>query len=441
MSKSGKKGKHQAVPASRASRFARMARMAGGVAGGMLAEGSRQLRAGKKLNTRDMLMTPANARRVTQQLATMRGAAMKVGQMLSMDTGDFLPEELTAILARLRDDANYMPVEQLCDAMVSAFGDDWETLFYGFDMQPLAAASIGQVHRAYSPDGQEIVLKIQYPGVAKSIDSDVDNIATLLRVSGLLPEHLDIAPLLADAKRQLNDEADYRKEAKHLQAFGDLLEGDDRFVVPQLLPQYSSRSVLVMTYVAGVPIEEVALLSQSQRDDVAAALIELLFTELFELRLVQTDPNFANYRYQTQSKKIVLLDFGATRKVKVSIANTYRRLARAAMAEDWDRVLAAVQRLGYAVGEEGSAYRELVQHAVQVIAAPLATDNVYDFATSDIATELATLSEDVSQFRDFWETPPADVVFLQRKIAGVFLLASRLKARVNIRRLLEPWLS
>ena len=111
-----------------------------------------------------------------------------------------------------------MPPEQLQETMEEAFGEDWEELFYGFDTKPIAAASIGQVHRTVSPDGRDIVLKVQYPGVAQSIDSDVDNIASLLRISGLLPTDLDIQPLLDDAKKQLHDEADYLKEAEFLQA-------------------------------------------------------------------------------------------------------------------------------------------------------------------------------------------------------------------------------
>jgi predicted unusual protein kinase regulating ubiquinone biosynthesis (AarF/ABC1/UbiB family) len=193
----GKKDKddnQKSIPTSRIGRFASIARMASGVAGGMVAEGTRQLRAGKRPKARDMLMTPGNARRVAEQLSTMRGAAMKVGQILSMDTGEFLPRELADILARLRSDAKYMPAAQLQKAMTAAYGPDWETLFYGFEMKPLAAASIGQVHKTTSPDGREIVLKVQYPGVAASIDSDVDNIASLLRLSGLLPSGFDIQP-------------------------------------------------------------------------------------------------------------------------------------------------------------------------------------------------------------------------------------------------------
>jgi predicted unusual protein kinase regulating ubiquinone biosynthesis (AarF/ABC1/UbiB family) len=429
----------RSIPTSRAGRLARMARMAGGVAGGMLAEGTRQLRAGKRPSARDLLLTPGNARRVAEQLSTMRGAAMKVGQILSMDTGEFLPRELADILARLRDDARQMPPAQLQRAMRDAYGDDWESLFYGFDSKPLAAASIGQVHKTLSPDGREIVLKVQYPGVADSIDSDVDNIATLLRVSGLLPAGLDIQPLLDDAKQQLRDEADYLKEAQFLQAFGKLLRDDPRFVVPEVLPRLTRRNVLAMTYVSGSPIETIIDLPQAERDRVATALFELMLLELFELKMVQTDPNFANYQYRRATGEIVLLDFGATRHYKTTFVNNYKRLARAAMAGDVEKVAAAAEKLGYALGEVGSEYRALLMQILVVALEPLATDAPYDFARSDMARNLSQLAEDVSSYRDFWRTPPTDVLYFNRKVGGMFLLATRLKARVNMYRLMRRW--
>jgi predicted unusual protein kinase regulating ubiquinone biosynthesis (AarF/ABC1/UbiB family) len=418
-----------------------MARMAGGVAGGMLAEGSRQLRAGKRPRARDMLLTPGNARRVTEQLSTMRGAAMKVGQILSMDSGQFLPRELAEILARLRDDARYMPAEQLQRVMREAYGSDWESLFYGFEVKPLAAASIGQVHRTISPDGREIVLKVQYPGVADSIDSDVDNIATLLRVSGLLPNGLDIQPLLDDAKGQLRDEADYLKEAEFLQAFGDLLRDDKRFILPEVLPELTRGNVLAMTYVSGSPIETITDLPQAERDRVMSDLIELMLLEFFELRMVQTDPNFANYQYRRQSGEIVLLDFGATRRFKASFVNNYRKLARAAMAGDEEKVAAAAARLGYSMGEAGSEYRELVVRVLLIALEPLRADVAYDFVRSDMAHNLSELAEGVSGFRENWELPPTDMVYFHRKVAGMFLLATRLKARVNVHQLVQRWLA
>lgn len=436
-----KDNKHKSIPTTRAGRFARMARMAGGVAGGMLAEGSRQLRAGKRPNAKDMLLTPANARRVAEQLATMRGAAMKVGQMLSMDTGEFLPPELADILARLRDDAKYMPVAQLRAAMEQAYGADWESMFYGFDMKPIAAASIGQVHKTLSPDGREIVLKVQYPGVADSIDSDVNNIASLLKLSGLLPDGLDIQPLLDDAKSQLKDEADYLKEAKFLQAFGDQLRDDARFVVPQVLPELSHHNVLAMTFEQGSSIEAVVDLPQAKRDEAMSALLDLMFTELFQLRMVQTDPNFANYQYRASTGQIVLLDFGATRKFKAAFTNNYKRLFKAALADDPEKLVLAVEKLGYAIGDPGSEYRQLISDAFWYLMEPLREDVAYDFAESNIATDLAALGEDASSFKDFWQAPPTDVIFFQRKLGGMFMLASRLQARVNVHQLVKSWVS
>lgn len=432
--------RHKAVPTSRVGRFARMAKMAGGVAGGMVAEGTRQLRAGKRPKARDMLLTPGNAKRVADQLATMRGAAMKVGQILSMDTGDFLPRELADILARLRDDARYMPPAQLQQVMTEAYGEDWEGLLYGFESQPLAAASIGQVHRAFAPDGRDIVLKVQYPGVAKSIDSDVDNIASLLRVSGLLPDGLEIQPLLEDAKAQLRDEADYHKEAEFLSAFGELLAGDERFVLPEVVPDLTRRNVLAMTYVSGAPIDTVIEQDQEERDRVMTALLELMLSELFELRMVQTDPNFANYQYRKKTGEIVLLDFGATRHFKAAFVNNYKRLARAAMKGDADKIASAAAKLGYSVGDDNSEYRELILQLFTLALEPLCEDVDYDFAGSDMARNMSALSEEISSYSDFWQAPPTDAVYFHRKLGGMFMLATRLKARVNVHQLLKRWL-
>jgi predicted unusual protein kinase regulating ubiquinone biosynthesis (AarF/ABC1/UbiB family) len=415
--------------------------MASGVAGGMLAEGTRQLRAGKRPRAKDMLMTPANAQRVADQLSSMRGAAMKVGQMLSMDTGDFLPRELADILARLRSDARYMPPQQLQQAMAEAYGPDWESMFYGFDVKPIAAASIGQVHKTISPDGREIVLKVQYPGVARSIDSDVDNIASLLRVSGLLPTDMDIQPLLEDAKAQLQDEADYLKEADFLEAFGEVLAGDERFVLPEVLRELTTSNVLAMTYVHGSPIETIRQQPQEERDRVMACLIELMLRELFELRMVQTDPNFANYQYRESTGEIVLLDFGATRHFKASFVSGYKRLAKAAVAGDAARVLQAVEKLGYVMGEASAEYRDLVLELFMLATEPLQASGAYDFGRSDMGARMSELGERVRDYREFWQAPPTDAVYFHRKLGGMFMLAGRVGARVDVNQLIKPFIA
>jgi predicted unusual protein kinase regulating ubiquinone biosynthesis (AarF/ABC1/UbiB family) len=430
----------KAVPTTRVGRFAKVARLAGGVAGGMLAEGARQLRAGNRPRARELLLTPSNARRVTRQLSEMRGAAMKLGQILSMDSGELLPKELTDILSSLRADATNMPESQLEEAMVQAYGSDWESEFHIFDRYPIAAASIGQVHRAVDHEGRELALKIQYPGVGNSIDSDVDNIAAVLKLSGLLPEELDITPLLDDAKRQLQDEADYLKEAEFLRRFNEVLADDDRFVLPELVPELTRSNVLAMTYVAGGPIDAIERRSQKERDRVMTALVELMLTELFELRMVQTDPNFANYQYRWSSGDIVLLDFGATREFKASFVNNYRKLTAAAVRGDRDKLVDAANKVGYSMGDEDSHYRELVLELLLLALEPLRFEEPYDFGASTMPARLSELGQRATEYADFWKAPPTDVVYFHRKLGGMFMLASRMQARVNVNDLMQRWL-
>lgn len=429
-----------AVPATRTSRFFRMAKMAGGVTGGMLAEGTRQLAAGKRPKVKDMLLTPGNAKRVAEQLSAMRGAAMKVGQILSMESDQFLPKELADILAQLRSNANIMPQQQLEQALIDAYGEDWQYEFYHFEGAPIAAASIGQVHRATTSDGNDIVLKIQFPGIDQSIDSDVDNIASLLKATGLLPKTIDIQPLLNDAKQQLHDEADYTKEAKFLQRFGKALASDERFTIPKLHSELSTGNILAMDYVEGEPIEAVMEQSQLERDRVMSSLIDLTLRELFDLRLIQSDPNFANYRYDINTGKIALLDFGACRKLKAPFVTHYGQLAKAAIKNDHKKILSSAEKLGYQLAGADESYKQLVLELFILALEPLSQDIDYDFSNTDLPTRIAELSTDISDFKQFWQTPPTDVLYLHRKIGGMFLLASRLNAKVNVHQLIKPWL-
>ena len=424
--------KQKALPASRFARLSRMARLASGVAGGMVAEGVKQWSKGQRPSMRDLLLTPNNAERVAERLSEMRGAAMKLGQMLSMDTGDFLPKPLADALSQLRAEAHTLPQKQTRATLQSIYGLDWPALFARFDIEPFAAASIGQVHKAQLHDGRDIVVKLQYPGVLASIDADVDNMATLLRWSGLVPEQVDVAPLLESVKQQLKDEADYELEANHLRSFGEALQEDARFWVPDTVDELSNKHALAMSFVPGEPIESLEHAEQDTRDRVMTALIELLLIELFELRLVQTDPNFANYRYDYPSGRIVLLDFGATRAFKVKFVNDYRSLAKAAVAGNTARMLAAADRLGYAIGDTEGPYRDLILDVFNIALEPLSTPGVYDFGQSDMPSRMMALSNKITEHKDFWQAPPAEAIYFHRKIGGMFMLAHRLQARVPV---------
>lgn len=423
------------VPSGRWSRLARLGSLATGVAGGMLAEGARQLAQGKRPKISDLLLTPANARRVADQLAQLRGAAMKVGQLISMDAGDLLPPELGEILARLRSDARPMPKKQLESVLLANWGPAWQKQFRQFSFAPIAAASIGQVHQAHTLDGRHLAIKIQYPGVRQSINSDVDNVATLLRLSGLLPKSLDIGPLLKDAKRQLHDEADYLREGAYLQRYGALLAQAPDYLVPTLHADLTTQSVLAMSFVKGVEVESLLDAPQAERDRVAALLIHLLMRELFEFRLVQTDPNFANYRFAHNTRQLVLLDFGATRPFKVRMVTGFRRLMAAAM--DGDRVAMgqAAQAIGYFDQHTLTRHQNAVLDLFEQAFEPLRCEGLYDFGASDLPRRVHETGLALGLDREFWHLPPADVLFLHRKLGGLYLLAARLKARVNVHEL------
>ncbi len=169
----------------------------------MVTEGAKQLAQGKRPNTKDLLLTPANIKRIADQLAHLRGAAMKVGQLLSMDTGDLINPELAYILARLRSDAVPMPAKQLSEVLTEQLGSNWKENFITFKFKQIASASIGQVHQAHADDGTPLAVKVQYPGISESIDSDVDNVTALLSIIGLIPKGVDYKGLLDEAKTQL----------------------------------------------------------------------------------------------------------------------------------------------------------------------------------------------------------------------------------------------
>lgn len=424
--------RYRKVPGSRLSRLAGFGQLAGGIAGGVLAEGVRRLARGERPHLSDLLLTPGNALRVTEQLSRLRGAAMKLGQMISMDAGDVLPAELTAILARLRDAAHFMPPAQLNKVLAAQWGADWRGRFAQFGATPMAAASIGQVHRATLPDGRVVAVKVQYPGVADSIDADVDNVASLLRMSGLLPDTLDVAPLLAEAKAQLHEEADYLREAEQMRRYRALLAGDGAFVVPEPVAELSGARVLVMDFVDGQPIEALASATQEVRDGAMTSLLGLVLREIFAFGYMQTDPNFANYRWQAETGRIVLLDFGAARAVPAQTTQAYRRLMQAGLAQDHDALRAALVEIGFVSPVTLARHRPALDGMIDVLMAHLGRPGLFDFADRSFVERVRAHAQTIVADRAAWHIPPADTLFVQRKVSGTALLAVKMRARLPL---------
>ena len=425
------------VPAGRAGRMLRLGGMTGGILGGAMANGARQLARGQRPRLGTTLLTPATAQRLARDLGRMRGAAMKLGQMLSMDTGLVLPPEMTGILSALRAEAPHMPPRQLRTLLDAEWGAGWYGRFARFDLRPFAAASIGQIHRARTHDGQDLAIKVQYPGVRASIDSDIDNVAGLLRVVGVLGRDLDLTPVLSEAKAQLHAEADYMAEAGHLARFGALLAGDRDYVLPRLHSDLTTSQVLAMSFVDSQPLEALAEAPQALRDQVAEALIALVLRELFDLRLMQTDPNPANFRFDPVTGRVVLLDFGAVMPIAPAISEEFRALMRAGLAGERAAMRTAMLRIGYFSETTAPRHQEMILTMFDTAMAPLRQSTPFDFGTSRLLEVLRDMGMAMGVERDLTHIPPPATLFLHRKIGGIYLLATRLRARVALRPLLE----
>ena len=428
------------VTTTRLGRMAQLGQLVGGIAGGAVSEGAKRLARGQRPSVGDLLLTSSNVEKLTTRLSEMRGAAMKVGQLLSMDSGQLLPPQLSEVLARLREDAHQMPLGQVAQVLKQAWGDGWESNFKRFFFTPIAAASIGQVHEALLQDGQRLAIKVQYPGIRRSIDSDVDNVAALLSLFRLLPEELDFDPLLQEAKQQLQVETDYCQEAAALSRYQEHLVDDDRFLLPQVIESLSTSEVLAMTYLDGEPIEALEEQPAMKRNAAASTLLELAMREVFDWGLVQTDPNFANYQYLPGSGKLALLDFGATRTYSEARQAALLNLLRAITGGDDGDITQSAVQVGYLGESDPGEYREFVLRLLHMVGEPLTARQSYDFARTDLASRMSDTLIELRLRSRYGRIPPPDILFLHRKLGGMFLLLSRLQAKIDARALVTPYL-
>ena len=391
----------------------------------------------------NVFLTAANAEKLAKRLAGMRGAAMKMGQILSMESSDFLPREFADALAVLRDSANTMPHSQVRRVMGREYGKGWENRFEHFDFEPVAAASIGQVHRVVAKDGRDLALKIQYPGVAKSINSDVDNMAMLLHVTKILPIEMDISGIIAEAKRQLQQEADYTIEANYLRDYRQLVQDEERFVVPRVHDDLTTKRILAMDFVSGEPLESLGEdgVDQEIRNSVGALLESLMFRELFEFRTMQSDPNFANYLYQPIEDRIVLLDFGSTVSFEKEFTDRYGQISRALIEEDDGAARHYAEQIGYLNPGDSSEHAERVLDVIRMVCEPIRYDRIYNFGESDLFTRARDAGfEMVFSGSGEYRVPPPETIFLHRKLVGSFLLCARIRAMINVQDLIRPYL-
>jgi len=437
MSENRRPQRRSRVPTGRFERMVRIGWLTGEIALGGAAESLRRL-GGGAASPGNPFLTGANGRRFASRLSTMRGAAMKLGQLLSLEGDDWLPPEVAEALAVLRAEGDAMPKTQLRRVLGRNWGKGWQERFSEFDFEPIAAASIGQVHAARTRDGRDLALKIQYPGVASSIDSDVDNLAALLRLVRVLPGDVDFSQVIAEAKHQLRREADYHTEAEQLRRYRRLLADDPEVVVPRVHDDLTTSRILAMDRLRGVPLEDLCSpeRSDAQRDQICTLLMRLVLREMFEFGFMQSDPNFANYLL-LEDGRVALLDLGAGYEIPSALSSGYARLFRAAADADRAEVENVSREIGFVTDADSRAQVEAIVDLMLLVTEPLQHRGVYDFARSNLVGRARDASTSLVFKQRVWRPPPAATLLLQRKLGGTFLLCVRLRGRVDLRALLE----
>ncbi len=429
----------KAVPSTRLSRFVKMGSLASALTGNLIKNSVNAAFNAEKPSTQNTLLNINNAQTLTKHLAQMRGAAMKIGQMLSMDAGELLPPEWEPILAVLREQANSMPKVQLLKVLNQQWGSDWANQFDYFSFEPIAAASIGQVHRAKLKTGEELAVKVQYPGVATSIDSDIDNVAGLLKLARLVPKGLDLDSILTQAKAQLKQEADYRIELDYLERYYALLKDDPRYIVPTAYKPLSNQYILCMQFIDAQAISELANEPAALKNTIIENLIELVFNELFVFKFTQSDPNFANFLYQPKTQKLVLLDFGACRALSAQASQGYKKMASAMQAQDSPDMLNALIELGLLNQDTTQVVKDIVIGACETASESLQVD-CYNFKQTQVIKRLQQQTIGLISEKNAIASPNFDVALINRKITGTVMLANKMNADVRLRALIAPFM-
>ena len=387
-------------------------------------------------------LTVDNARLLADRLSHLRGAAMKMGQMLSLHSDQLLPKEFADALGRLRSNADVMPQSQVEEVLAHAYGGRWRERFADIEMTPLASASIGQVHLATSLDGRRLALKIQYPGVRESIDSDVDNLASLVALGRMLPNGLDLRAVIGEVKRQLHAEADYRREAEQGLMYAQCVRDEPGLRVPRIDRELTTESTLAMEYIDAPNLFEWAEgASQEQRDWIGAQLVRLTLRELLIFRLSQTDPNMGNYLWDPQQQRIVLLDFGATQPVPIEISRVYAAVLRAGMKGDPKAMRDALELAGAIDPQLPPQAADFYVGIALSATALLREAGRHHFGTDDLMRRLRSWAKEGLKHGMPLRSPPAELTFFQRKVGGTYLMCRRLHAAVDCRTIAEETLT
>lgn len=425
---------------SRSGRFFKLAGMTASVAGQYAGQRARRLFGQEQDEAARSEHYSRMAGQLVDTLGELKGAVMKVGQIASQ-TQDFLPREFSDALQKLQKEAPPMPFDVIVGQVEAELGKPLGELFEYLQEEPYAAASIGQVHRARMHSGEDVIVKVQYPGVDDSCDSDLKQLRMALRLGGLLKmpkDHVD--QLFAEIRVRLKEELDYENEARNLEAFQEFHKNDEWIRIPRVISSHSARRVLTMELLEGDHISAITpeKYSQDTINLIGHRIFTMMADQLFRFQCIHGDPHAGNFAYRPDGT-IILYDFGCVKKLKPEIVEAYRKALVSALAEDYAALDRHLIDLGARVESQPAVDEAYYAMWRDILVKPFNSDAPYDFAESDIHKRVAAKTTTVFKYLDYFK-PPVESIFIDRMIAGHYWMMKRLGVQAAFREELETYL-
>ncbi len=375
----------------------------------------------------------AQAKIIAENLSQLKGAAMKAGQLLSLDAADYFPPEAIEILSKLQASAEAVDFAVVENVLKKELGTKRLQQFKNIESTPAASASIGQVHKA-ELDGNEVAIKVQYPGVADSIDSDLallEKVAkSLLTVTG---RKINLSEAFEELKIVLHAEADYENELRNMQTYRDLLK-DDRYIVPKPIPEFSTARVLTMSWEDGQRVQDWLKTNPSResREAIGKLVLELYNREFYEWGFVQTDPNYANFLIRENPLRLIVLDFGATLSYDKKFRSEYKKLLSALGSLDKTRTVKTAVEWGLLDSRESDETKDSFFQMLLVAMEPFRKElQPFRFSNKDYAKRTREVNERFARSLRY-TAPPRQLFFLHRKLGGIFTLLKKLDVELDL---------
>lgn len=391
----------------------------------------------KKNDPKDILQSiiGVDAKKFVDEISYFKGSVTKAGQLISQYGEYYLSPQINEKLKLLQTSTHFLDFEKIKDQIP-------EKAFLDLDIhtEPLAAASIGQVHQAFHKDNnKEYVLKIQYHGIEKAIKSDLRLIKFFVDGIKMVPKGVDTTDVFNQIESVLRKEMDYERERKVLLEYKTLLN-DNFYYVPKVLKKYSNKKVICLEFIDGFPLSDISYENSSREkvNKLGEKIFELFLKEIFELNLVQTDAHGGNYYVNEDLDKLFLLDFGACLDFEEEVLNFYRGFLKYSYLLDENNFFKTLENF-ISFSEKSLTYdRSILWEYMSLASSPLRSYH-YHWGETKILDELFALGSKLRKSLKF-DSVPSQFIFLDRKVMGVFTLLRKLKSEFNVDAICKKYL-